>query len=62
MLFTNLLLKEVNCWKKHWYERVVNAFFFLNFYSARPTEIEQEGESPTENVTNSGPTRFIRSR
>ena len=31
-------------------------------YSARPTEIEQEGESPTENVTNSGPTRFIRSR
>ena len=32
------------------------------FYSARPTEIEQGAESPTENVTNSGPTSFIRSR
>ena len=32
MLFTNsFLLKEVNCWKKHWYERVVNAFFLLLF-------------------------------
>ena len=45
MLFTNFLLKEVNCWKKHWYERVVNAFFFT-FILLDPQKSNKKGEVP----------------
>ena len=47
MLFTNsFLLKEVNCWKKHWYERVVNAFFFFTFILLDPRKSNKKGEVP----------------